>query len=180
MTDRDALLAAVRERPFDPIPRQVFADWLQENGEEAHAALLRLSAKVQAALERITEPPLEATPEELDRARQALDSHTDGEALMRLAGVWCWRRHFVGITPMEGMVRVLWLQALGLAESPEQENDPEHTTLYAGPGSLLSRLLLAENPGEGLRSVSELTSEIDSSAAGYQLAVCEALALATS
>jgi uncharacterized protein (TIGR02996 family) len=46
MTERDALLAAVCEQPDDDTPRLVFADWLQENGEEARAEFIRLQIEL--------------------------------------------------------------------------------------------------------------------------------------
>jgi uncharacterized protein (TIGR02996 family) len=42
MTEREALLRAVCEFPDDDTPRLVFADWLQEHGEEARAEFIRL------------------------------------------------------------------------------------------------------------------------------------------
>lgn len=42
MTEREALLRAVCELPDDDTPRLVFADWLQEHGEEARAGFIRL------------------------------------------------------------------------------------------------------------------------------------------
>src|SRR5262245_49711218 len=45
--EREALYAAVCESPDDDAPRLVFADWLEEHGQEAWAALIR--AQVGAA-----------------------------------------------------------------------------------------------------------------------------------
>ena len=42
MTEREALLKAVCENPDDDTPRLVFADWLQEHGEEERAEFIRL------------------------------------------------------------------------------------------------------------------------------------------
>ena len=42
MTERDALLRAVCENPDDDTPRLVYADWLQENGEEERAEFIRV------------------------------------------------------------------------------------------------------------------------------------------
>jgi uncharacterized protein (TIGR02996 family) len=42
MTEREALLRAVCEFPDDDTPRLVFADWLQEHGEDARAEFIRL------------------------------------------------------------------------------------------------------------------------------------------
>lgn len=41
MTDRDALLAAVRDHPAEDTPRLVYADWLEENGQRERAHLIR-------------------------------------------------------------------------------------------------------------------------------------------
>jgi uncharacterized protein (TIGR02996 family) len=41
MTDRDALIAAIAAAPDDDLPRLVFADWLEENGDPAQAAFIR-------------------------------------------------------------------------------------------------------------------------------------------
>jgi uncharacterized protein (TIGR02996 family) len=68
MTERDALLRAVCENPDDDTPRLVFADWLQENGEEARAEFIR----VQVALAGGTQDPkLEVREQEL------LDAHRE-------------------------------------------------------------------------------------------------------
>jgi uncharacterized protein (TIGR02996 family) len=40
-TDEDALLAAVAAAPLDDAPRLVYADWLQERGDEPRADYLR-------------------------------------------------------------------------------------------------------------------------------------------
>src|SRR5262249_35011846 len=40
-TDESAFLRAVHARPLDPLPRLIFADWLDEHGREAQAAWLR-------------------------------------------------------------------------------------------------------------------------------------------
>lgn len=41
MTERDAFLAAIRATPDDDLPRLVFADWLDENGQPDHARAIR-------------------------------------------------------------------------------------------------------------------------------------------
>ncbi|MDY3551208.1 TIGR02996 domain-containing protein [Gemmata sp. JC717] len=40
--DADALLDAIFDAPDDDTPRLVYADWLQEHGQEAHAQFIRL------------------------------------------------------------------------------------------------------------------------------------------
>jgi uncharacterized protein (TIGR02996 family) len=42
MSDREALLAAIRAAPDDDAPRLVFADWLDEHGESGFAQFIRL------------------------------------------------------------------------------------------------------------------------------------------
>jgi uncharacterized protein (TIGR02996 family) len=41
MSDHDALLAAVIANPADDLPRLVYADWIEENGEPDRAAFIR-------------------------------------------------------------------------------------------------------------------------------------------
>jgi uncharacterized protein (TIGR02996 family) len=40
-TDEDALIAGIETAPFDDAPRLIYADWLQERGEEAKADYVR-------------------------------------------------------------------------------------------------------------------------------------------
>jgi uncharacterized protein (TIGR02996 family) len=47
VTERDALLAAIRARPADDTARLVFADWLDEHGEPQRAEFVRL--QIEAA-----------------------------------------------------------------------------------------------------------------------------------
>jgi uncharacterized protein (TIGR02996 family) len=49
MTDRDSFIAAIAANPADDLPRLVFADWLDENGEPERAAFIR--AQVQRSAE---------------------------------------------------------------------------------------------------------------------------------
>jgi uncharacterized protein (TIGR02996 family) len=41
MTDRDALIAAIAAAPADDLPRLVYADWLDENGDPAQDPISR-------------------------------------------------------------------------------------------------------------------------------------------
>lgn len=45
MSDRDALLRLICENPEDDTVRLVFADWLQENGDEPRAEFIRLQCQ---------------------------------------------------------------------------------------------------------------------------------------
>jgi uncharacterized protein (TIGR02996 family) len=47
LSDREALLAAILANPAEDMPRLMFADWLQENGETARGEFVRL--QVEAA-----------------------------------------------------------------------------------------------------------------------------------
>jgi len=46
VTERDALLKAVCDHPDDDTPRLVFADWLQEHGEDERAEFIRLQIQL--------------------------------------------------------------------------------------------------------------------------------------
>jgi uncharacterized protein (TIGR02996 family) len=59
MTEREALLRAVCNNPDDDTSRLVFADWLQENGEEARAEFIRLQVRL-AELLRLADPGAES------------------------------------------------------------------------------------------------------------------------
>jgi uncharacterized protein (TIGR02996 family) len=56
MTAEDAFVAAILAAPRDDVPRLVFADWLEEQGN-ARGELLRIATELEA-LER-TDPPLD-------------------------------------------------------------------------------------------------------------------------
>ena len=67
MTDREALLAAVRESPDDDLPRLVFADWLEEHGEAERSAFIRAQVEASRA-----EPFSPAARDAEDRAAKLL------------------------------------------------------------------------------------------------------------
>ena len=46
MTDRDALLRSILERPDDDVRRLVMADWLEENGESERAEFIRVQLEI--------------------------------------------------------------------------------------------------------------------------------------
>src|SRR4051812_43794023 len=69
MSDRDALLAAVRQAPRDDAPRLVFADWLDEHGEPDRAEVIRLPIEID---------PYLPSGADLDGWRRAvIDGHLD-------------------------------------------------------------------------------------------------------
>lgn len=67
MNERDALLRAICDHPDDDTPRLVFADWLQENGEEERAEFIR----VQVELARGVDAGLDKREKELIAAHRA-------------------------------------------------------------------------------------------------------------
>ena len=49
LSDRDALLAAIRANPDEDTPRLMFADWLDEHGDDAsrtRAEFIRLQCEI--------------------------------------------------------------------------------------------------------------------------------------
>src|SRR5262245_49645394 len=77
MSERDAFLRAITTEPDDDTARLVYADWLQENGDEARAELIRL----QIALSRLEVLPLAKfqfryNPSDGARERELLAANT--------------------------------------------------------------------------------------------------------
>lgn len=70
MTEREALLRAVCEFPDDDTPRLVFADWLQEHGEEERAEFIRVQIE-QTRLKKESIPWWKCE----SRARKLLKAH---------------------------------------------------------------------------------------------------------
>jgi uncharacterized protein (TIGR02996 family) len=72
MSDREAFVAAVAASPEDDLPRLVFADWLDENGESERAEFIRVQCELaKPAVRQDTDfrDPL------LARMRSLLDAH---------------------------------------------------------------------------------------------------------
>ncbi|MBA4189924.1 MAG: hypothetical protein C0467_18220 [Planctomycetaceae bacterium] len=51
MSDEDALLAAIIANPDEDTPRLVYADWLDENGQEERAEFIRIQCRMARAIE---------------------------------------------------------------------------------------------------------------------------------
>jgi len=92
-TDDEALLAAIAAAPLDDAPRLVYADWLQDHGEETKAEYVRTVVKLlhppedRAAVERCS-----ALADELDpNWRQAVGGRfevvLDGSAAMQVVAL---------------------------------------------------------------------------------------------
>jgi uncharacterized protein (TIGR02996 family) len=88
----DAFLQAVLDEPDDDAPRLVFADWLDEQGDAARAAFIRL----QCELPRLRPDDLRRRPLAA-RERALLLAHGDewAAAVRPLVGGWEFRRGFV-------------------------------------------------------------------------------------
>ncbi len=71
MNERDALLKAVCDNPDDDTPRLVFADWLQEHGEEERAEFIRLQIEIAGLPDGKKKLTRQARENEL------LDAHRD-------------------------------------------------------------------------------------------------------
>jgi uncharacterized protein (TIGR02996 family) len=95
MTDRDAILEAVRSAPEEDAPRLVFADWLDEHDESPRAEFIRVQcelARPSDDLER--RAALEARQRELRKANEA-----DWLGPLReLALDWQFRRGLIDVT----------------------------------------------------------------------------------
>jgi uncharacterized protein (TIGR02996 family) len=87
-----AFLGAIREKPDDDMPRLVYADWLEEQGDGVRAEFIR----IQIELARHGQPA--ARRRELKaRERELLARHKMawGGGLLSEVGKWCYRRGFV-------------------------------------------------------------------------------------
>jgi uncharacterized protein (TIGR02996 family) len=94
MHDHAAFLAAVAANPDDDLPRLVYADWLEENGDAARAEFIR----VQCELERCT--PDDDRRAALQRREAALlkrhkSAWTAGAVEANVAADWRFRRGFL-------------------------------------------------------------------------------------
>ena len=86
MPDREAFIAAIAANPADDLPRLVFADWLDENGEGERAEFIRTQIRWHHATEELEKQHLNRRAAELFREHWqqwlrpfllALDPHAD-------------------------------------------------------------------------------------------------------
>jgi uncharacterized protein (TIGR02996 family) len=91
--DRDALLAAILAQPDDDVARLVYADWLQENGQEPRAQFIRAQVWASQA-----EPFSKEARKQAAVAKRILEASSRGEwtrhLQQRMVG-WEFRRGFV-------------------------------------------------------------------------------------
>lgn len=87
-----AFLAAIREHPDADLPRLVFADWLDENGDPARAEFIRVQCELASLPDH--HPQFRALE---DREHELLSEHEPAWAgeLPGYATEWDWRRGFV-------------------------------------------------------------------------------------
>jgi uncharacterized protein (TIGR02996 family) len=107
VNERDALLKAVCDNPDDDTPRLVFADWLQEHGDEDRAEFIRLQIELAALPEGKKKQKAQA------REKELLDAHRDEwtEPLeefegSRTADYYEFRRGFVEAIGSDGEIMV--------------------------------------------------------------------------
>lgn len=103
MTDRAALLRAIAAAPWDDLPRLVFADWLDENGEPERAEYIRLEIEIERQLGVGQNPPAD----QLARRRQFGESVSKWHAeLPKLPGL-TWGKRFRRGFPVAATVSIL-------------------------------------------------------------------------
>jgi uncharacterized protein (TIGR02996 family) len=98
MGERESLLAAILRNPEDDLPRLIYADWLEERGEEAYATFIRVqihlargqgSAAERRNWERLQRELLQQYEEEWVQPLRAILNLPAGEW-----GGWVFRRGF--------------------------------------------------------------------------------------
>jgi uncharacterized protein (TIGR02996 family) len=76
MTEREALLRAIRASSEDNLVRLVFADWLDERGEHEEAEFIRLQCELEPIRDRLED----LRARELIRREEVLENHRFGTA----------------------------------------------------------------------------------------------------
>jgi uncharacterized protein (TIGR02996 family) len=153
MLDLDALLAAVLADPEDDLPRLVYADWLEENGDEAgraRAEFIRTQiALADAALDENCRPELEA----LERRLRKRYDRTWLGGLREHLHAWQYRRGFLDHVALDAHRLLQHHEALFAqhpVESVHLHNARDPGTLdRLGEGPFLARLHsldLSNNP----------------------------------
>jgi uncharacterized protein (TIGR02996 family) len=76
MTEREALLRAIRANPEDDLVRLVFADWLDERGEHRPAEFIRLQCELEPVRHRLED----LRTREMIRLEEVMEDHRFGAA----------------------------------------------------------------------------------------------------
>ncbi len=96
-----AFLAAIAAEPDDDLPRQVFADWLEENGQPERAELIRLSCRLDPHRDRFDDDAINALRQRIEELRRGDEAAEDEwrKSIHEPLGGWGvtveWRRGFV-------------------------------------------------------------------------------------
>ena len=83
--ERAAFMRAIRERPADNTPRLVFADWLQENGDEPRAEFIRAQVELAAGGMRHTHTAGQPGGCRLCRLRRVQSRYIEGPGRAEVA-----------------------------------------------------------------------------------------------
>jgi len=83
MSDRQALLLAIRAAPEDDLPRLAYADWLEEHGDAARAQFIRL----QCRLARLEPDDAEVGPLSAELRGRTWPEHVWRKDLPQLSGI---------------------------------------------------------------------------------------------
>lgn len=136
MSTEVALLAAIRSAPDDDLPRFVYADWLEENGDPDRAEFIRVQ--------------IELARQQQDDLRSHLPEGREAELLERNAARW--REPVAGwlhIHPFQVRYRRGFVEAIELRNSghwrPAGLTDFLHSPLAA-----VTRLTVSSNDGDHL------------------------------
>src|SRR5262245_44484879 len=103
MTHEDAFLQEILERPEDDVPRLIFADWLEDNGQPHRAEFIRL----QIELSRLGDANGQVAEPLRQRVGELLDEHDEewaGPVIGQVANGWEFHRGFVHALTVEGPV----------------------------------------------------------------------------
>lgn len=144
LTEREVLRRAAEESPDDRAPRLVYADWLQENGEERKAGLIRFCDAAEQLLAGIPDDAGDGRSHQCVPAK--LRRHPQARPLVLLAAVhFCRRpgaREALARTPRYsklGQARksaqhVDWLATAGPRDTDPRDTDPP--TYHPEPGDI--------------------------------------------
>ncbi|MCE9568183.1 MAG: TIGR02996 domain-containing protein [Planctomycetes bacterium] len=124
MDEREALLAAIWAAPEEDTPRLVYADWLQEHGDDARAEFIRVQIRLAGMTEHDTE-----WSELITQERELLDNHRVDWLGDWAHAQWLFRRGFPDSLKLNSRA-VSEGDLLALAESPDL------ATLTLGDGGI--------------------------------------------
>jgi len=80
MTAEDAFVHSILANPDDDLPRLVFADWLEENGRESHAELIRVQCELAHMPQRSKQAAVNARRKKLAAREKVLLAQPEFQA----------------------------------------------------------------------------------------------------